>query len=92
MMKKHIDAFFINYPTSLFAPTAFLMANSDTLCNVERYLETSVKHVPYEERSFKDKKSSQVLTDSEPQMSWTKEQIKANNDALLRMLKGTATG
>jgi hypothetical protein len=61
MMKKHIDAFFVNYPPPLFTPTVFLMANSDTLLNIERYLETSVKHVPYEERLFKDKKSQSEL-------------------------------
>ncbi|WP_164684892.1 hypothetical protein [Brevibacillus reuszeri] len=58
-MKKHIDAFFVNYPpTDTITPTAFLMANSDVLYNVEHFLETGKKHILYEERSFKDNKSN----------------------------------
>jgi hypothetical protein len=92
-IKKHIEAFFVNYPpTDKITPTAFLMANCDVLYNIEQYLETGKKHVPYEERSFKDKKSQEIVPISEPQWSRTKEQIHANNDALLRKLKGTATG
>ncbi|WP_461479614.1 hypothetical protein [Paenibacillus sp. PvR148] len=61
-MKKHIEAFFVNYPpTDKITPTAFLMADCDALYNVQRYLETGSKHTPYEERSFKDKKSQAEL-------------------------------
>lgn len=54
-MKKHIEAFFVNYPPPTFDPKAFLMADCDALYNVQRYLETGSKHIPYE-RSFKDQK------------------------------------
>ncbi|MNO16501.1 hypothetical protein D3C76_61800 [compost metagenome] len=57
LMKRHIEAFFVNYPpTDKITPTAFLMADPDALYNVQRYLETGIKHTLYEERSFKDKK------------------------------------
>ncbi|OMD88326.1 hypothetical protein BSK49_15130 [Paenibacillus odorifer] len=56
-MKKHIEAFFVNYPpTDKITPTAFLMADCDALYNVQHYLKTGSKHTPYEERSFKDRK------------------------------------
>ncbi|MED4599674.1 hypothetical protein P9314_03010 [Paenibacillus validus] len=61
MMKRHIEAFFINYPPSeKISPTAFLMADCDALYNVQRYLETGSKHTPYEERSFKDRKGKSL--------------------------------
>lgn len=91
MMKRHIDAFFVNYPPPQFTPTAFLMANSDVLCIVERYLETKVKHVPYEKRSFKEAKKREEAPETVLQMSLSKEQIEARNNALLKLIKGTAT-
>lgn len=90
MMKKHIDAFFVNYSPPLFTPTAFLMANSGALCIVERYLETKVKHVPYEERSFKEEKKREKAPEAVPQMSMTEEQIDARNRAILKRIIGTA--
>ncbi|AWB43420.1 hypothetical protein DCC85_03735 [Paenibacillus sp. CAA11] len=63
LMKRHIEAFFVNYPpTDKITPTAFLMANSEALYNVEDFLETGKRHVPYGEvRSFNDKKSQPEL-------------------------------
>lgn len=56
LMKKHINAFFVNFPPSeKITPTAFLLADSDSLYNVERYLKTGNKHIPYEERGHDNK-------------------------------------
>jgi hypothetical protein len=54
MMKKHIEAFFVNYPPSnKLTPTAFLMADPDALEYVRRFLETGEKHTPFEQHKRK---------------------------------------
>jgi|GEM_PF-7129064 len=55
MMKNHIEAFFVNYSPPTFDPKAYLMADCDVLYQVQRFLETGSKHIPYEQ-SFKNKK------------------------------------
>lgn len=58
--KEHIDAYFVNYTEPDFDPKVYLMADPDALYNVERYLDTGKKHVPYEQRS-KVKKNMRIV-------------------------------
>ncbi|WP_426984060.1 hypothetical protein [Brevibacillus borstelensis] len=58
--KEHIDAFFENYTEPAFDPKVYLMSNQDALNNVERFLDTGKKHVPYELRSNEIKNKSEA--------------------------------
>jgi hypothetical protein len=89
-MKKHIEAFFVNYPlTDKINPTAFLMADCDALYNVQRYLETGRKHTPYEERSFKDRKGkSQAETRAQQAREAKQENTGIPHDEFIRRLSG----
>jgi hypothetical protein len=84
-MKSHIEAFFVNYPlTGTNTPTAFLLADGEALYNVEHYLETGKKHVLYEERSFKSKKS---MSQAEIRAQQAREAKQENTGMTLEQLK-----
>lgn len=87
-MKKHIEAFFVNYPlTDKITPTAFLMADSDVLYNVQHYLETGIKHTLYEERSLKDNKDkNQAEVKVEQSLEAKQEHKGMSLDVITKML------
>lgn len=60
MAKDHIDAFFVNYPSSDFDPKVYLMANEISLQTVNESIKSGEKHVPFEKRVVQDRTQTKL--------------------------------
>ncbi|AWB43426.1 hypothetical protein DCC85_03775 [Paenibacillus sp. CAA11] len=92
MMKKHIEAFFVNYPPPTFDPKAFLMADCDALYNVQRFLETGSKHIPYELSCKDSKGKSQAELRTQQAREAKQENMGISHDDFLALIKRKASG